>query len=417
MSWDAAAAAGDEPYEGPPPTRPPVAAPWAPGQWAPAPWQPVPWQPGPWPPSPGAMPPPPAEPPPWAQARWGPAAWDVPARRPGPPWGQLPPAYPPRWLPPGTPPHDEPQPFLLAMRSRTWRWWRPALGLLLFTVAYVVAAVITLVGGGLGIVLSQGVDLSSEDPDFSGPGSFLLLNLVTAVAIPVIWLAWGAAHRMRIGWSSSVLGRLRWRLFPPYVGLALLTIGAAIAVSMALAVAGGWEIDGPVDSFGLLVVVVLLTTPLQSAAEEYLFRGYLSQAVAGWVRNERAGAISAAVLTAALFSAAHLPVDLPTFLHLFLVGLAASAVVWLTGGLEAAIALHTVNNVVIFLLAGAIGEDATTSAASQAGVPWPEVLLMALALSVFVALVARSRRRWRPETRTAAVDLRLPFPAVPAPAR
>ena len=46
---------------------------------------------------------------------------------------------------------------------------------------------------------------------------------------------------MRIGWSSSVLGRLRWRLFPAYVGLALLTIGASIGLSLALAVAGGWE--------------------------------------------------------------------------------------------------------------------------------------------------------------------------------
>ena len=67
-------------------------------------------------------------------------------------------------------------------------------------------------------------------------------------------------------------------------------------------------------SYGWLVVVVLLTTPLQSAAEEYLFRGYLSQAIAGWVRTPRAGAISAALVTAALFSLAHLPQDFLTFL-------------------------------------------------------------------------------------------------------
>ena len=38
-----------------------------------------------------------------------------------------------------------------------------------------------------------------------------------------------------------------------------------------------------------LLLVVVLTTPLQSAAEEYLFRGYLSQAVAAWVRHPAAG--------------------------------------------------------------------------------------------------------------------------------
>ena len=303
------------------------------------------------------------------------------------------------------------------MRSRTWRWWRPALGLLLITVVYTVAAVLTLVLGGVGLFLVDGVDLSAETPDMSGPGFVLLINLVTAVAIPVVWLAWGAAHRMRIGWSSSVLGRLRWRLFPAYFGFALLTIGVSVALSLVLAVADGWDVTGPVASYGWLVVVVLLTTPVQSAAEEYLFRGYLSQAIAGWVRRPRAGAVTAALVTAVLFGFAHLPPDLPTFLHPFLVGLAASAVVWLTGGLEAAIALHAVNTVVIFVLAGALGEDATATTESQAGVTWFDVLLVLVALSVFVALVARSRGRRRPETRTAAIDLRPPVRAAPAPAR
>ena len=123
---------------------------------------------------------------------------------------------------------------------------------------------------------------------------------------------------------------------------------------------GDEEVTGPVASFGWLLVVVVLTTPLQSAAEEYLFRGYLSQAIAAWVRHPAVGAVVAGVVTAALFSAAHLPPDLPTFLDRFAFGLAASAVVWLTGGLEAAIVLHAVNNVLVFVLAGALGEGVAT---------------------------------------------------------
>ena len=68
----------------------------------------------------------------------------------------------------------------------------------------------------------------------------------------------------------------------------------------------------------------------------------------------------AGVLTAALFSAAHAPPDVPTFLDRFAFGLAASAVVWLTGGLEAAIVLHAVNNVLVFVLAGVLGEGVAT---------------------------------------------------------
>ena len=106
------------------------------------------------------------------------------------------------------------------------------------------------------------------------------------------------------------------------------------------------------SGYGWLLLVVVLTTPLQSAAEEYVFRGYLSQAIAGWIRAPRAAAVLAALITATLFSLAHVPPDFLTFFDRFAFGLAASAVVWLTGGLEGAIVLHAVNNVLVFLLAG-----------------------------------------------------------------
>jgi membrane protease YdiL (CAAX protease family) len=75
-----------------------------------------------------------------------------------------------------------------------------------------------------------------------------------------------------------------------------------------------------VPGYGWLLLVVLLTTPLQSAAEEYVFRGYLSQAVAGWVGRPRTARWSPPVLTAAVFSAGHLPPDFWTFLDRFAFG-------------------------------------------------------------------------------------------------
>jgi uncharacterized protein len=224
------------------------------------------------------------------------------------------------------------------------------------------------------------------------------------VAIPVLWLVWTACHQMRIGWSSSVLARLRWRLFLPWTLLALATIGAAIALSVLLDVAFGAHLSGPASDVGWLVLVVLLTTPLQSAAEEYVFRGYLSQAIAGWFRNERTGAIVAGLLSAALFSLAHVPPDWTAFADRFAVGLAASAVVRMTGGLEASIALHTVNNVVIFLLAGVLGESESTGGGASEGLL--SLLLSLVALSGYVALVAVVRRRVRPELVSPALDLR-----------
>jgi uncharacterized protein len=403
-----------EVYEGPPQTRRPEPwqagpLPWAPqqwgaGQWAPQPWGPLApqqWAPQQWAPQPWG-------PPPWGPPPWGPGAWAVP-----PP--------PVRWAPPpGTPPHDVPRSFLQAMRSRDWAWWRPLLGLLLLGVVYLALAVATAVAGIVGL-LASGTDAAAL-PDlaldeFTDPWLLLFLNASLIVAIPCVWMVWAVAHGMGRGWSSSVLARLRWRLVLPYTGIALATLGVGIGLSVLVTfTVGGEQVSGPMPSFGWLLLVVLLTTPLQSAAEEYVFRGYLSQAIAGWVRAPQTGAVVAAVLSAALFAAAHGPQDAWTFLDRFAFGLAASAVVWLTGGLEAAIVLHAVNNVLVFVLAGALGEGVATEAV-PAGIGLGFAALSLAALAAYVVAVARSRRRLHPETWTPAVDLRGPAPLQPVAAR
>jgi hypothetical protein len=311
-----------------------------------------------------------------------------------------------RWAPPpGTAPHEVPRPFLLAMRSRDWAWWRPLLGLALFAAVYLVLNVLTAVVGLLGFFVAgaragQLPDLAVQD--LTDPRVLLFVNVTLIVAIPCVWLAWALAHGMGIGWSSSVLARLRRRLFLPFTLRALATVGAAIVLTLVLGLVTGDDVvTGPVRSFGWLLLVVVLTTPLQSAAEEYVFRGYLSQAIAGWLRRPVVGAVVAAVVTAALFSAAHAPPDLETFLDRFAVGLAASAVVWLTGGLEAAVVLHAVNNVLVFVLAGALG-DGGAAADSSGGVGLVPLVLTVAGLAGYVLLVARSRARLEVETSTPA---------------
>jgi membrane protease YdiL (CAAX protease family) len=290
------------------------------------------------------------------------------------------------------------------MRTRDWSWWRPLLGLFLLAIVYAVAATAVVL-----ITFVTGVAPDFALLDLIDPLTLLITNLSLIVAVPVVWLAWATVHGMRIGWSSSVLARFRWRLVLPYVLIALVTLGVGIGLAVVVGfVVGGEEATGPVPSLGWLLLVVVLTTPLQSAAEEYLFRGYLSQAIAALFRAPRAGAVAAAVVTAALFSMAHAPPDFATFLDRFAFGLAASAVVWLTGGLEAAVVLHAVNNVLVFFLAGALGGGvvATEEVPADAGL-WM-LLLSLLSMAAYVWLVGRSRRRLHPETATAALDLRSP---------
>ncbi|CAA9234181.1 MAG: Abortive infection protein [uncultured Blastococcus sp.] len=408
--WQSGPAGDGEVYSGPPPTRRPE-----PGQWAPAPW-PMAYAPPQYAPPQYAPPqyaPPQYAPPQYAPAQYGPPFPGAPY--PGPPFGRPPaPGFPPGgWgPPPGTPPHDVPRSFLLSMRSRDWRWWRPLLGLLLITVVWFVGAAVVM---GVALVTAIAPDL--ELLDLVDPAVLLVTNLVLIVAVPAVWLAWAAAHGMRIGWSSSVLGRLRWRLLLPYTLLALATLGVGIGLSVLLGFAvGDEEVTGPVASFGWLLVVVLLTTPLQSAAEEYVFRGYLSQTIAGWIRRPQAGAVVAGVLSALLFAAAHGAQDPVTFLDRFAFGLAASALVWLTGGLEAAIVLHAVNNVLVFVLAGGLGDGVATEQL-PAGTGLLFLAMSLAANGAYVGLVARSRSRLRVETSTEAARLQPFAPPLLTPAR
>jgi uncharacterized protein len=356
-------------------------------------------------------------PPPWQ----GPPGGLQPLPAPG--WGMLPPPgpyggppFPPpspgvQWEPPpGTPPHDEPQPFLRAMRSRTWAWWRPVAGLVLLSVVSGVAAAAVVL-----VALATGVTPNLALLNLVDPWVLLITNVSLILLIPAVWLAWAVAHGMAIGWSASVLARIRPRLFLPYTRMALLTLGVGIGLSIGIGLLlDAGSVTGPVPRLGWLLLVVFLTTPLQSAAEEYLFRGYLSQMVAGWFRSHRVGAITAAVVTAAVFSLAHAPEDFWTFLDRFVFALAASATVWLTGGLEAAIVLHAVNNVLVFTLAGLLG-DGVATADVPAGTGFFFVLITTVSMAGYVALVARSRERLQPELTTAAQDLRPPWARPPGP--
>ena len=104
-----------------------------------------------------------------------------------------------------------------------------------------------------------------------------------------MWLCWavphGHGHRLVVlGAGPAALAAVpaltlcgRW---PPSA--------SRWPVSLLIAVAAtGVEVTGPGPSFPWMLLVVLTTTPLQAAAEEYVFRGYLSQAIAGWIGRPR----------------------------------------------------------------------------------------------------------------------------------
>jgi membrane protease YdiL (CAAX protease family) len=313
------------------------------------------------------------------------------------PWGHgaVPAAYRPLPVPaasrrPGPPgwtraPHDRPQPYLHLLRTRRHHWWKSALGLLLVATLWVGFQVVTAVVV-FAYVLGNGGSVADVEHVVAevGPGSLLLTNLTLAAAIPVTGVAVLLCHQERIGWLFSVLGRFRWRLLLGCVAFAVALMAVSVGVGAALPADAGGGLPAfdppPVREVAALAAVLVLTTPLQAAGEEFLFRGYLAQAIGSWIPSPVGALLVTAPITATLFALAHGVQDPWLFADRWGFGVAASLLVWLTGGLEAAIALHAVNNLAALALGTLTGTltESVTSTEAPAGAVIVDLVIVAL---------------------------------------
>jgi membrane protease YdiL (CAAX protease family) len=190
-------------------------------------------------------------------------------------------------------------------------------------------------------------------------------------------------------------------------------LGASLLLALVLPESGGAALDGTsndvTDRTIAFALIVVLLIPLQAAGEEYGFRGYLTQAVGG-VASGRVGTAIAVVVPALLFALAHGVQDPPVFIDRFAFGLVAGVLVIATGGLEAGIAMHILNNWVFFALTLAFG-DITEALAPVAGTWWllPGTLVQSLG---YLALVTWVGRRRHIETSTHQVVLEAKRPRV-----
>ena len=299
----------------------------------------------------------------------------VPPYGPGPPYRPVPPYRPgaPGWT---ARPHAQPQPYLHLLRTRRHRWWKSALGLLLVGALWVGFQVVIAIA-----VFAHALATGGSADDVGrvltdvGPGSLLLTNLTLAAAIPITGVAVLLCHQERIGWLFSVLGRFRWRLLLGCVAFAVVLMALSVGVGAALPAAAGGGLPAldppPLRELVALTAVFALTTPLQAAGEEFLFRGYLAQAIGSWIPSRVAALLITAPITATLFAFAHGVQDPWLFADRWGFGLAASLLVWMTGGLEASIALHAVNNLAAFAvgtLTGTLSESVNSTEAAEGAV-------------------------------------------------
>lgn len=220
------------------------------------------------------------------------------------------------------------------------------------------------------------------------------LGIATMIAVCLLLVRWFALAPPGI--VLSVVNRLRWGYLAACGGVALVVFAVVQAIT--------WTVQGatvqPQPQFWWFLAVVVLTSPLQAAAEEVLFRGFLQQGIGSLTGSWVLGV----VLTSLLFAFAHGLQSPALFVDRLVFGLVMGALVWRTGGLEAAIGAHIVNNILAFVLAGLTSTIAEVRSISIIG--WDKALIDVLTFAAIAAGCWLLARRWGLVRRTPASSSR-----------
>lgn len=274
----------------------------------------------------------------------------------------------------------------LARRRPRYRWWRMLLTGLLGVAMYAVLLGVIFAALAVAAIAVPGfleeMDVVMRTTSYfhlDNPWLLLTLLVPLILMIPVLFAASRIVEGRGVGFLASVAGRLRWGWLVRCTLLALGLYAVYYAGSFALGAISGEQISGDASHPGipLMLLLVIVLIPFQAAAEEYVFRGYLMQLIGGWLRHPA----FAIVLPAPLFVLGH-GYDIWGGLSVGAFAIVAGWLSWRTGGLEAAIGMHIMNNVLIFVLGAFSLVDANATSGTPVDLISSVVVMVVYALIV-----------------------------------
>lgn len=229
---------------------------------------------------------------------------------------------------------------------------RPILTAIVATLLYVVMLA-ALVGVCMIIVL-----LSGKNPiDFldSFRGGYSTMDIYTlegvlfsmgnvVLMLPALFLAMKITKERPVKTLTSSRGGWNMNYFKKGLLIALV-INALPQIIIAAASGGFSHLNLKYTIPGFILFIILV--PFQCIAEEYIFRGYISQTFCTWFKQP----LIAMIISALLFTVMH-GYNSVGQISIFITGMAISLVAWYTKGMEAGCALHIVNNFFSILLSG-----------------------------------------------------------------
>ena len=267
-------------------------------------------------------------------------------------------------------------------RGESYVWWRSVAGVvfaisLFALVTMVVSRALVMVFWATTAGNQPYRDYFAKAFAFETPLGMLAVNLGLATLIPIAWALMAFLHQMRPRWLSSVQPGIRWRYLFGCLAIAAVVLNGVMLLSTMV----GEPLSlHPQKGFWGFLVVIVLTSPIQAVAEEIFFRGYLLQALGSLVPRAWFGV----VVSSLVFALLHGTQNLPLFVDRFAFALLAGLLAWRTGGLEAGIAAHVINNVFAYVIAGLTTSVAALKAIQ--GIGWVDAAFDVGGFALFAVL-------------------------------
>lgn len=288
--------------------------------------------------------------------------------------------------------------FFHSLRDEKPRWWKPVLVLVLLVVGYLVANVIFSIAA-FAIEFARGtMDMDQlMDPTTSMQMTPIIFGsaLLSLVALwPISLLIHKTFYPNRpVGALYSVVSRFRWRWAAKAAVIALVVQGIYYAIAMIVSPEGiGLTGTGVVENALPWFLTIIVLMPVQAASEEIAFRGLLGRSVGALFARAGVAVVVALAVSTVAFGQAHFAGDPWLIAYYTGFGLLMGVVTWKTGGIEGAVALHVVNN----LLSGGLGalfSDMSGGIDRSAGNGSPAILVHLGVMIIIGALLIWLARR------------------------
>lgn len=219
-----------------------------------------------------------------------------------------------------------------AMRGRT-AWWRYVLTIIVGFLFAIAALVLLLVP--LFILHLLPSDFTQQMQNPSDPWTFFgAVTIMFAALGGGLAAAAALVQRKRPG---DIIGAWRWKLFGWGLLIWLAVQGILAIVDFALAPAGFTFTRGATPLLALWTFGAIL---VQTFTEEFIFRGFATQAILLAVRRP----LPAACISGLVFGAMHIPNGWPQAINAAWFGIICALIAIRTGGIALTSGIHLANN-------------------------------------------------------------------------